>query len=296
VQASDTPLGHAKQRYSIWQAPIAAFYQKGLYVDAVKNWRGAALGYMLLMTFFGTAFGLAPMTVECIKATHNQELPSYFNQVPQVTYQNGTVSIDKPCPYQIKDPKGGSVIAEFRCNETGQPKLSDSGANPPIIITKDFVYIEGSSSSGAETKSYELATLKTLCDKASFNGNDLMKAVQQFLTWLPLGVFAGYFPIVFIGHALQMMIYGALAMLICSNMGSGLTFGAGMRLAAIAITPNIVLQMVAGLLTAAIPGAHAWHLSNVVGFLSIPIAIAYVIIGSRAVQQAAAADIAPVAT
>jgi hypothetical protein len=295
VQASDTPLSEGKQRYSIWQAPIAAFYQKALYVDAAQNWRGAALGYMLLMTFFGTAFGLMPLTVDCIKGSHNKDMPVFFQQVPQVTYENGTVSIDKPCPYQIKDTSG-SVIAEFRCNESGQPKLSDTGANPPIIVTKDYVYIEGSGSTGGETRSYELASLKTLCDKASFNGTDLLKFVQQFLMWLPVGLFTASFPFVFLGHVIQMMLYGAAVMLICSNMGSGVTFGAGMRLAAIAITPNIVLQIFAGLIGALVPGAQSWHLGSVLGFLSIPIAVAYVIIGSRAVQQAAAGDVATVAT
>jgi hypothetical protein len=291
VQASDTPLGQAKQRYSIWQAPIAAFYQKGLYVDAVKNWRGAALGYMLLMTFFGTAFGLAPLTAECIKGSQNKEMPLFFNQIPQVTFENGTVSIDKPCPYQIKDPTGGTVIVEFRCDQSGQPKLSETGTNPPVIITKDYVYLEGSSSSQpGGTNTYELASLKKVVDKASFNGNDVLKFVQQFLMWAPFGLFTASFPIVFVGHALQMMIYSCLVMIVCSNMGNGVTFGAGMRLAAIAITPNIVLQMAAGLITAVIPGAQVLHLSNIFGFLSIPIAIAYVIIGSRAVQQSATAN------
>ena len=240
------------KQYSIWQAPIGAWYNKSFYADVLHNWKGSGILYMFVMCFIASLFAVAPIAVTCSQASNDKNLPIFLSQVPQITFANGQVSIDKPCPYQIKDSQG-TVVAEFR-DDTGSPKLADAGTNPPIIITKDVLYLGSpNTSSAAEPQTYQFADLKGLWDKASFNGTDILHWIQTAIFWIPFGLFAISVPALFLGHLFQMLIYAGVAQMIFSNKQVAITYGTGMRLSAMAMTPAMLMTMLLHLIDLAGP-------------------------------------------
>jgi hypothetical protein len=223
---------------------MGAWYNKSFYVDVANNWKGSGSLYMFVMCFIASLVAIAPIALVCAQASNDKNLPNFLSQVPQITFENGQVNIDKPCPYQIKDSQG-TVVAEFRCNETGSPKLADGGTNPPIIVTRDVLYLGSPSTATAgEPQTYQFSDLKGMWEKATFNGTDILHWIQTAIFWIPFGLFALSMPMIFLGHLFQMLIYAGIAQMIFSNKQVAITYGTGMRLSAMAMTPAILITTV----------------------------------------------------
>jgi hypothetical protein len=279
VQASNS------KHYHWWQAPVASFYNKSFYVDVAQNWKGVGLGYLFIMSVMAAVIGTAPIAISCASGYYNQSLPTFFSQVPQVTFADGHVTIDKPCPYQIKDPTTGTVLAEFRTNESGPPKLSDTGTNPPIIVTHDVLYIDSPSTVGpaGDSKTFAFEDLRKLWDRVSFNGSDVWHWWQMIMVWLPIGGLVLGIPMLFAGHVFQTLLYGLLAQFIFNSKELPITYGTGMRLSAMAITPCMVINSLLILTALAMPVLAP--LQSGVSLLSIPIAISLIVVAAGALKH-----------
>lgn len=272
----------AKQQYSVWQTPIAAFYNKSFYVNAANNWPGSGALYMFVMCLIATVVAVAPVAVFCYNAVTDKSLPQFLQQLPRVTLQDGQVSIDKPSPYQIKDQQG-TVVAEFRCDQSGEPKLSSSGPNPPIIVTRDKIFIAEGTSGHSEGQTHSFSDFKA---NVSFDGNDLYRLIQQIMIWVPVALFLFWSIGNYLGHLFQMLVFGGFAQLLCSGKSHAISFGAGMRLASIAMTPSIVISIALGLIEILAPASKSFVGAALMGMrlVGIILAVMYLVIAVKALE------------
>jgi Protein of unknown function (DUF1189) len=214
-----------------------------------------------------------------------------IQQVPKVTFENGKVSIDKPAPYVINDPSQHPII-EFRTNESGPVKLTEDG--PKFVITKDTVTM--AKGSGSQTHIMELSKLKDSLDHVTFDSNDLLRIMRLIVFWIPIVMFACTLPFIFLGHLFQLLIYALVAQMTCNASEQKLPYAAGMRLAALAITPSMVITMTAVLLST-IARVNSSDLRGLLtlswALTSVIITIVYLVLAAGALKKARAAQMPP---
>lgn len=120
--------------YSYWQAIYNSFFNRALYVDVGKRWKGLSIAYLLLMIFVvSLPFSLRVMFV--FDNFFQQGIITPLQNLPEIYVQNGLVSLDKPMPYFVRNDSG-DVIAIV--DTSGAiTDFSTSYPQQSILITKD---------------------------------------------------------------------------------------------------------------------------------------------------------------
>jgi hypothetical protein len=273
----------------MWQAPARALFDRAFYVDTADNRNGTGCLYIFLMCLLASLISSIPIATGCDAVLRDPNLLMVINQVPKTTLENGQISIDKPLPYDINDPSQHPII-EFRTNESGPVKLTEDG--PKIVITKDTITMAKGSSSEAHV--IQMAKMKESVDHVTFDNNDLLRFLRLILFWIPIVLFACALPCIFLGHLFQLLVYALVAQLTCNAAEQKISYSAGMRLAALAITPSMMITMTAVLLStvtrvnADLKGilSLAWMLTSVI------ISIVYLVLAASAIKKAHAAQMA----
>ena len=238
------------KRYSIFHPLVLSFFSKSLYRDVGKHWRGTGLLYLLvvLALFWIPTMVKGHLEMSRWVAGDSKEITK---QIPAITISKGQVSTDVTMPYFIKDPKTGTTIAII--DTTGQYQtLEDTDAK--FLLTKSKLIL---SKSTMETQTYDLSGVQSFyVDRARVEGW-LVTLSRWFGPVLyPLALIFS-----FIFRAIQILIYALVGLLFVKILHANLDYKTLMRLAAISITPVLVLDLLFGLLAVHIPG---WWLLGIV--------------------------------
>lgn len=231
------------KRYSIFHPLVLSFFSKSLYRDVGKNWRGTGLLYLLL----AIALLWIPSTIkghrEFARFVDN-DAKGITQQVPAITITNGQVSTDVPTPYFIKDPKTGSTLAIIDTTDNSPEVINTS---VPVVLAKTKLIMR---KNAAETQVYDLAGVKSFfVDRARVEGW-LATARRWFFPALyPVAVLFS-----FVFRAIQVLIYALIGLLFARMLNANLDYKTLMRLAAISITPVMVLNVVVEFLPVHLPG------------------------------------------
>ncbi|MDP8262696.1 MAG: DUF1189 family protein [Candidatus Ancaeobacter aquaticus] len=217
------------KEYSKISAVFMSFFSKNLYRDVAKNWKGVSFFYLFLLLAVCTI----PSIIELQKDTalFSLEAPELINQLPKITVTDGTVSIDKPIPYYIKDPQTGRNLAII--DTSGKTKnLQDSEAT--ILVTdKQFM----TKKNDYETTIYDLNKIKQF----SINKNMIFDWLHLINKWFALSLYPLIVILSFMFHVIQVLIYGAIGKLFTKMGKKNLGYQVLVRISVIAITPGIVL-------------------------------------------------------
>lgn len=114
-----------KSTYAYWRAFYAAFYQRSLYVDVFKRWKGLGLTYFFLMVLvFSLPFSLRTMVA--LNRYINDEWLYPLQHFPTLTVSQGAWSITEPLPYLIQNKQGVvvAVLTHEGAFETWQRRYS----------------------------------------------------------------------------------------------------------------------------------------------------------------------------
>jgi hypothetical protein len=253
------------RRYSVLRALGAAVYDRGVYRDAAFAWRGVGLLYLLLLAGIVTAFvviriaiGLSGMAAQA---------PAFLAQLPTITVDHGRVSIDRPSPVTLRDPKTGKAVAIIDTSG-GITSLDQSDAT--ILVTADrLIYRK----SAAETRTFDLSRVEHfVLDRALAT-----RWTRLFATWTPALVL----PFVLVGLYAVRMIQQLLAALVVWLVGRGAVgdFAAAMRLGALVITPATLALDIAGFAGLHVPAS---------GWLWCAISVGYVLFAVSSLRAAPA--------
>lgn len=197
--------------------------------DVGRSWGGICFFYMLLLLALTWLpwFIKARITYNRFVATDAQSLVS---QVPQITITNGVVSCDKPQPYTITEPKTGQPIVVIdTTGATTQPPPT-----PPAFLLTNNALITREQNN--QSRTYDLSGIKSFYLDSSI--------VQGWLTKFGGWIFPVGYPLVLLWSILwrlgYMLVLGAIGM--AFNGRAKLTYAGVMRLAAIAMTPMLVID------------------------------------------------------
>lgn len=244
------------QQYNFWQAIPQAFYSKNLYKDVDQNWRGIGLRYLLLICFICSLPLLH--TLHNAAARTANDLYLIAAQAPIITIKDGTVSIDKPVPYEIKEPETNKTIIVIDTSA----KQNDSTQNKKafMLLSNDKLTINGKSS----TKIYSLTDIKnSTIDQTRINHWVKILTIVLFVIFYLTG-----FLFYFIPSLLIVLFYGAIAKLFVRSFHS---YAELTRLAAVALTPTLILIAALTLFSIALPYRNIIYLMLSLGYLTFAI-------------------------
>jgi hypothetical protein len=231
------------RRYSIFHPLILSFFSKSLYRDVGKNWRGAGLLYLLLVI----ALLWIPTTIKShleFGRFIDNDAKELTKQIPAVTITNGQASTDVPTPHFIKDPKTGTTLAII---DTGDSPTETDNTSVPLVLRKTKLIMNKNAS---DTQTYDLSGVKSFfVDRARVEGWLVTARTWFFPAFYPVAILFS-----FIFRTVQILIYALIGLGFVSILKAKLDYKSLMRLAAISITPVMVLNLLFELVKFHIPG------------------------------------------
>ena len=244
------------KRYSLIHIPAWSFFSADLYRDVCHRWKGTGLGYLLLL--------LAICWIAPIVHLHSQlsefvdkQVPEVASQVPVLTFKDGKVSIDEPEPYYITLP-GTNMNLVVIDTTGGITSLEEAKAFGLISETQATFR-----NSEVETRTVSFRDFEDfVLTQDIING--WVAAVRRFAAPICY-VFAVLGS--FVGRIVQVLIYAAIGMLFASWCKSRRTYLQLLRLAAVAVTPCIIIKTILHAAEVHPPSAGVWYLLCALGFL-----------------------------
>lgn len=243
------------KRYSIFHPLVLSFFSKSLYRDVGKHWRGTGLLYLFVIL----ALVWIPSMIKghlAVSRWVDGESKEITKQIPAITISKGQVSTDVTTPHFIKDPKTGTDIAII--DTTGEYETLEN-TEAKALLTKSKVIV---AQNAGRTQTYDLSGVQSFYVDRSRVESWLVTTKQWFVPVLyPLALIFS-----FIFRAIQVLVYALVGLLFARILHANLSYKTLMRLAAIAITPVLMLNLIFEFLPLRIP---RWSLIGIV------IALAY---------------------
>jgi len=239
------------KRYSFFHAFVLSFFSKSFYQDVGQHWRGTGLLFLAIVlalvwipTIIKMQFGFNRFA--------NNEAPRITSQIPKITIRNGKVSTDVATPYFINDPADGTPMMII--DTTGEYEtLDDTPAR--LLLTKSKLIVR----TERDTRTYDLSGVQSFdVDRQSVEG-----WLTTSKTWFtPVA-----YPVLLIGslvfRVIQVLIYALIGLLFARMLNASLNYKTLMRLAAVALTPVLVLNLMLEFIPLRIP--VWWLIGTVVG-------------------------------
>ena len=231
------------KQFTIWQAPFYSFWSKSFYIDVAKNWRGGTYLYLFLLICFTWVFMSIKKQMDFVYFADHQIAP-VIAQMPVVTIDKGILSIDKPTPCTLKN-KDGETIITFDTSD--KPMALDSIPEDTYLVTKKAIYmysqktgIGGWRRDAGGTQ----ADFSTFPDHVVFDQKAAHQFVSDLSKALPIIIFMIGVPVGFVFCLLQSLIYGLIGLIMIRLEKIDLSYGALVRLSAVAMTPALLIDSI----------------------------------------------------
>ena len=219
------------RRYTFVHAFVLSFFSKSFYQDVGQRWRGTGLAFLLVM--------LALVWVPTMIKMHRdlsrflaQEAPPLTKQIPAITISKGKVSTDVQTPYFINNPHEGTPLMII--DTSGQYETLDN-TSAEILLTRSKVLMRDH----AATKVYDLSGVQSFyVDRAK---------VEEWLAlagrWFALVAYPVLVICSFIFRGVQVLVYALVGLLFTRLLNVKLNYQTLMRLAAVTLTPVLLLDL-----------------------------------------------------
>jgi hypothetical protein len=250
------PAPLERRKFGLLAALFLSFVSPELYRDVARRWRGIGFLYLVLLaiivwvpTAFWAQHGYRKFVAN--------EAPTLLKGFPTVSITDGIVTAD-PDPYLWRDPKSKQVIAYI---DTSGAFDDPAGKNAGIKLSKSKLEYR---QNAYETRSTDLSQIKSFYI-------DKQKAAQ-FLDsiggWVGICVgLVGIFAVIW--HLILILLYGVIGLLFCSMFNANLSYGALLRISAVALTPAVILGLVLGFARVQFPGEWLVYLALELFFLGV---------------------------
>jgi hypothetical protein len=263
------------KRFSILDPLYMSFYSAELYQDVARRWKRVGLGYL----FLAMALLQLPMAVK-IHAGFSKwvrnDAREVVDKIPRITIRHGEVSTDVETPYYIDAPRepanrmnrSSQYLAVI--DLTGKYKtLEDVSAD--ILLTKHSLAMRNRPT---EVRTYDLSGIDDFSvDSARIHG--WMDSSRVFVA---PGFYVFVLLFSFFYRVVQNLLYAAIGLGFACSLNVALEYPALMRLAAVAVTPPMILNEAVQLASTNIP---AWSL------ICLAMAMGYLYFGVKSAGPAA---------
>ena len=232
------------RQFSIFHIPGLCFYSKALYRDVALNWRGVNFLYLLLLLSLCWALHMMKIQ-EGIAEFIDEDAPPIVKNIPAITITDGKVSVDAEEPCLITEPQEGKTLAII--DTTGEVTSLD-GQEAMVLLLSDRVIVK---KNDLETRIFELNEVKYF----RIDSERILGWMAAARKWFVICLFPVVLIWSFMYRIVQALIFGAIALAFAARHGVQLRYGAGVRLAVVALTPGILIKTILWFAEVPLPGA-----------------------------------------
>lgn len=266
------------RRFGRLKALVLSCYSRDLYKDVAANWKGIGALYVLLLL----SLTWIPSAVRWHRAlgdyvgTSGRELA---RQLPIVTVRNGEMRATPGGRHEIKDPNTAEM---FLIVDDTIDRVPENITQQTMVLTRrEFGIINPQRN---ERRIHQLGP------GVAF---ELTPAkAERFLGGLPVLVaplmYVACVAGSFVFRLLQVLLYGQIGLFFARRLKAALDDKAAMRIAAVAITPVILIRTAVWFL----PAEPAWYVRWPIG-LAISMAFLWFGVKAAAESTAPAAPVTP---
>jgi hypothetical protein len=226
------------------------FWKPALWRDVARKWGGICFFYLLLLLVITWAATMGK-SYPSFKKFVRDDMPKITEQVPTIDIKNGVVTTNAEEPHQIVNPENGEVFAII--DTTGETKEPPPNA-PSMLLTRNKLM---SRNAANKIEIHDLSQVQQF----HFDGPELQSKAQSALALYWPVLLPALLLVSICWNLIWMLIYAVIGQMAGGSVRPPLTFGALMRLAAIAITPGILIDTVLWL-TSLSPGCF-WSLTKI---------------------------------
>lgn len=243
-----------------------SFFLPALYDDVARRWKGAAIGYLTLLTFVCWAIGCWSFYHQ-LQIFSDREVPRFTEKLPPLTYQDGKVSTPEPRAYPI-EVHGVPFLLIDTVNATSQEERDSY----PMVLTDTQLITENQSSQ----RTYEISEFAEILKSGTMTAKDWLQTIRELIFWAFIFIAPLWLIFSFVLYLVWALILSLLALLMNSILSKGLDYPPLYRLSIVALTPALIISTVLD-----VAGVHVpW---GFLGFLGLT--ILYVIFAVFSVQD-----------
>jgi len=234
-----------------------AFYSKSLYRDIAGNW-STWFCFLYLLSLLALCWIPGMIRLDAnVSAYVDDEAPKYVNQLPSIVISKGQASIAEPQPAIVKDPEKGDPVMII--DTTGQiTSLENSTAT--ILVTKTQLFFKDS------MRGTRIINLSELGDM-TINKAFVYDWLEAFSEWFAILIYPFALLFSFAFRSAQVLIYTLIGLFFSRALKVSLDYRALMRLAAVSLTPVIILNALTIFFSIAIPSPWLINALITTGYL-----------------------------
>ncbi len=234
-------------------APLRAVGDLTFYREATSKSPQWLFGYVVYLGFVFSLLATVAMAMRVGPLI--QETVAWASaSIPSITFHRGKVSVQTPGPIRIEHPKAPGMAIAIDTNRTTAVTAQEmQDQKVAVFLTQSTLYLWPRPDS-ARIEQYDLSKIVGAPAEPTVLDANFYRAVGDSLPKIlyPLTFFLAW--LVFVVWKLAVsLIYGVLAVLINALMSAGLEFPQLWRLALVAQTPVVLLQMAQLFLPSPIP-------------------------------------------
>lgn len=215
-----------------FQTLTGSFYNPQTYKVNEANKKGNAFGYLLLLVIVCSI----PLMIAIVTGFENfmkNDGKYIINQLPEITFSNGTASMDKESPYFIKSKAGETLFVIDLSDSAGITELQGSAK---VLLTKNKLIAQQKEN---ETRTYDLSKVQNFTLNA-----------QKIYGWIGYAwigyviIFAVMIVFFYIYRLVQALFNALIGLIISSILKINLDYSSLLYICMVAITPVAVLASV----------------------------------------------------
>lgn len=239
------------KRFGPLQALYLSFFSADLYRDVASHWKGLGLLYLLLLLGL-TWLPTAARAFTGLRTFSTEKGAALAQQMPRVTIAGGEMRAEPPGRHELKDPATGHV---FLVIDDTIDDVPAQAANDMMMVTrKEFATFQRS-----QRRVWKLAPGMNL----ELTSGDVQHFLARVPYWAAPLVYAGALAGSFLFRTVQILVYGGIAMFFARRFKATVDYKTAVRLAAVAITPVVILRTLIWFL----PTEPGWYVRWPVAFV-----------------------------
>lgn len=243
-----------------------SFFLPALYDDVARRWKGAAIGYLALLTFICWAIGCWSFYQQ-LQIFSDREVPRFTEQLPPLTFQDGKISTSEGKTYPI-EVQGDPFLLIDTANTTSQEERDSF----PVVLTDTQLITKDNGS----TEIHEISEYAELLRNGTMTAKDWLVQIREFIQLLFFVLAPLWLILSFLLYLIWALILSLLALLMNSILHKGLEYPSLYRLSIVALTPSLIVATVLDVAGVDIP----WGF-----FAFLGLTILYVIFAVVSVQE-----------
>ncbi len=210
-----------------------SFFSRSVYCDVAQRWTGIGARYLvLLVTLSWIPFAIAAQRE--LSNFGNEWVAELFAEAPTITIRHGVVSVDPPGRHEIRNPRTGSVVGVIDVD--GDLNDLDALGAGTVMLTGSKIALHRHRR--GEIRAYDLARVR----RFSATSQDLVRWTRTLCRWGTLLVLPFLIGGSLIYRVFQALILGGLGVVVARSLDAELPYTALVRIAAIAVTPAVLLD------------------------------------------------------